>query len=348
MSESIGTPVFKTVKATDEQGFQGDGSALKATSKANGTATLSEVLDAAITGRKTAAAAKDAIKNALDGTVRSEQIGKPSGVVGLDGSGNAALPGGLGIGGNYLNIGTNPGSSVALKIGSPGASNQWQRVQFYSGSATSPATWSDVTMTVMGGTGSDDGSILIGTAAINPGGDNKTSLGSASSRYAGIYLASSPNVTSDAGDKTILGKIGDPEFAEGLALSRLWDMLTPKVYTLREDGRHHVGLIAQDVQRVLTEAGLDPATIGMWGQDDLTQIVDVIGPITDEETGEVTQGVTGQKIAPLTKADGTPVTRQSLRYDELCVAIFAGAKIAMEKLSARVADLEKKNGSAAS
>lgn len=337
MSESIGTPSFKKVTATEPNGIVGDGSLISVTASTNESASLSGIFDSVIKTSNAANQAKTAVQNALNGAVLKDQVGKISGVVGIDTNGRTSVPGALDVYGQFASFGLAPNTSAQFRIGPPGASNQWQRLQFFSGSAASADTWSDVTLTAMGGTGNNDGSLSIGATDVSPATDNATSLGMASDRFSGIFLASSPNVTSDASDKTIIGEVGAAGYVEGLAVAQLWNELKPKIYALKQDGRHHVGLIAQDVQQALTRVGIDPATFGMWGQDDLTHTINVT-----DKNGHII----GHKIEPVMNADGSQATRQSLRYDEITISLLAGAKIALEALTARVAALEGKSGTA--
>ncbi|WP_215755042.1 hypothetical protein [Acetobacter sp. P5B1] len=138
--------------------------------------------------------------------------------------------------------------------------------------------------------------------------------------------------------KAVVGVLGDTAYADSEKLIKAGQAIRKAitVFTFLDGGtRQHVGAIAQQVYSALQAAGLDPASFGIWGQDALTQQVEVRdenGALTDIET------------KPVLDAKGEQVYRQSLRYDELSMLLIAAGEAEMQTLAARVAALEAKAG----
>ena len=98
-----------------------------------------------------------------------------------------------------------------------------------------------------------DASYIEAQSDIIPWTDGTKDLGSGSYRWANIYLANAPNVSSDRNYK---------EDIEPLNLDIL-DGLEPVSYRLKGHREKHYGLIAQDVERALEDAGEDTEDLGI-------------------------------------------------------------------------------------
>lgn len=112
-----------------------------------------------------------------------------------------------------------------------------------------------------------DDSYKVDAAALYPVTDGEKSIGSANNRWKDIYVVNSPISTSDEGEKQDISDIPD-EVLEA------WGKVRCKLFRFRqavnekgESARNHIGLIAQDIQRAFTDAGLDAADYGLFCAD---------------------------------------------------------------------------------
>lgn len=112
-----------------------------------------------------------------------------------------------------------------------------------------------------------DDSYKMDAAALYPVTDDANSIGSANNRWKDIYVVNSPISTSDEGEKQDISDIPD-EVLEA------WGKVRCKLFRFRqavnekgESARNHIGLIAQDIQRAFTDAGLDAADYGLFCAD---------------------------------------------------------------------------------
>ncbi|MFT8721513.1 MAG: hypothetical protein ABF443_08250 [Acetobacter malorum] len=225
-----------------------------------------------------------------------------------------------------------------VAIGSPGSSNTVIVKFFAGGGSTDLDNGPDAAWIYRGGSAKTDATVTLNAIALGSEVDGKTSLGTASNRWNGIYSNSGAIQTSDANEKTIVGVLGDSAYAESAKLIAAGQVIRKAitVFTFNGEGtRNHVGAIAQKVEAALTDAGLNAADFGIWCQDVLTQQVAVTN---------AAGRVTGYKTQPVIDSNGQQVYRQSLRYDELAMLLIAAGEAETRALTARVAALEAKAG----
>ena len=146
--------------------------------------------------------------------------------------------------------------------------------------------------------------LVVSDAGVAPGQDNSLPLGSASARWSQIYAASGTISTSDARDKSLLGRLDARErrvarhILEGIGKYR-W-----KASEQRKGlaARTHVGVTAQGVAAAFAAEGLNAADYGLWCEDELFH--------TEEREGQGLQ------------MRATGETRQGLRHDELMLFLM--------------------------
>ena len=152
----------------------------------------------------------------------------------------------------------------------------------------------------------------VESTALYPRADNAYSLGLGSFRPTVIYAVSGTINTSDAREKQQVRTLSDAEHAvavkcKGLVRAFKWNDAVEK----KGDGaRIHFGVMAQDVQRVFQEEGLDPSEYGLFCYDEWNeqaQITDL-----DSEGNEVVL----QEYRPAGN-------RYGVRYEELLSFIIA-------------------------
>ena len=96
-----------------------------------------------------------------------------------------------------------------------------------------------------------DNVITVGRSDLQPNTDNRYSCGTSGQRWAEVYAASSTIVTSDRNLKNSITY-------DMTKYDAFFDRLRPTPYKYNDgtSGRTHLGLISQDVEEALTEAGL--------------------------------------------------------------------------------------------
>lgn len=275
------------------------------------------------------------------------------------------------------------GATAHFVMGRPN-SNNWQIMSFYSaGTSYVPAgetgvEGGDARIIAIGGTGAKaDADLAIDSASLKAYTDGAVDLGTSGNRFNNLYLAGTVNQTSDATEKTVVGNVADPSYADSAKLLSLYDHLTPVVYQYNSaiankgsgDARFHIGAIAQAVKAAFEAVGLDASQWSIWSEQELFEQVQI--PVVTEkkiplvgDDGKPALDANGVQIIntvqettynyetrPILDAAGNPRTRQALNYSELLMLYVScgQARIksqadALTALTARVAALETKAG----
>lgn len=201
-------------------------------------------------------------------------------------------------------------------------------------------------------TGRNDGSPFlvqdIAGATVRPGADANVALGAGSFRFSTVYAATGTINTSDGELKRDRGEPSDALLdaigSVRIASFQHLDAIAEK----GEDGaRIHYGVIAQEVRDALIAHGLDPARQGFWCSDDVTEEfeetyeadVPVLGPANapvggDESVETRKETLTRTATRPVLGADGKPVQRLGIRYDEFSMLLHAWTQRELKRLFA--------------
>lgn len=285
--------------------------------------SVADANKAAVNAAGDASAAKKAVDD-LDftGFLKASDLGTANGPAKLDAYGNLAS------------------GNADLTLGVTGA-NAGRSMSFYGSDAANP----DVKMNFFpnGGQGYD-GDFWVFCHQISPATDNLTSLGTGSNRYTQVCAASGTIVTSDVTVKKDITLLSPDlsghasEFSIGLPSDVSAKLLTigrkiPFVVFSLDDGKRiHAGTIAQIVEKLFTDEGLNAADYGVWCQDALVNTV-----FSRDDKG---QEVMTSK--PVLTPGGAQVYRQSIRYDQLLVLALAAERADRAALEARIVALEGK------
>ena len=168
--------------------------------------------------------------------------------------------------------------------------------------------------------------------------DNTTDLGSSSTRMDDIYATNPTIQTSDANLKQQIASLTDAEITAAKAISKLFKTFkwNDKVAEKGDAARTHTGVIAQEVEQAMTDAGLDAGNYaffirGVWWEADETY--------TDDDGVEQTITNTYDTLeeAP---AGATERTRLGIRYPELLAFIGAATEQRLASIEARLDALE--------
>jgi hypothetical protein len=139
-----------------------------------------------------------------------------------------------------------------------------------------------------------------------PSPNNTHTLGSTTLRWAEIWVTGGSLIVSDKNLKTDITLISVQEKAVALEIKRNLKRYKLKDAVLKkgfEEARYHFGCIAQEVEQIFQDGGLDPFQYGVIGCDEVYEMID---PITQERK------VSSDPI------DGYIKTLEySVRYDEI-------------------------------
>ncbi len=143
-------------------------------------------------------------------------------------------------------------------------------------------------------------------------GNDRVSCGSPSYRWTQVFAASSTISTSDGNLKDSIGSLTDAEKRVAQRIKQLFITFKFKdaVSKKGDNARIHVGIIAQDVKAAFEAEGLNPYEYAMFCSDTWYE---KDGKAVDENENSYTANTEGV----------VPVTRLSLRYEEVYGFIFA-------------------------
>ena len=169
--------------------------------------------------------------------------------------------------------------------------------------------------------------------------DNNIDMGHPSFRFDDIYATNGTIQTSDQNEKQQIASLTTAEITAAKAISKLF--VTFKWNSAVEEkgdaARTHSGVIAQDVQQAMTDAGLDASDYAFFISDTWWETDEVQ---TDDE------GVEHPYKMPYYTADEAPEgaterTRLGIRYPELLAFIGAATEQRLTNIETRLTTLEK-------
>lgn len=142
--------------------------------------------------------------------------------------------------------------------------------------------------------------------------DNSIDLGVASARFDDIFATNTSIQTSDENEKQNIASLTTAEMTAAKAISKLFKTFKwqDKVAAKGDAARTHTGVIAQEVQTAMSDAGLDAADYAFWCSDTWTN------------------------------DDGTSQTRLGVRYPELLAFVGAATEQRLADIETRLTALE--------
>ncbi len=182
-----------------------------------------------------------------------------------------------------------------------------------------------------------EGAEIVPMSAVNRT-DNYVDIGNSTYRYDDIYATNGTIQTSDANEKQQIASLTDAEITAAKAISKLFKTFkwNDKVEAKGDAARTHTGVIAQDVEQAMTDAGLDAGNYAFfisttWWEADETY--------TDDDGVEQTRTNTYKTIEEAPEG-ATERTRLGIRYPELLSFIGAATEQRLTSIEARLATLE--------
>jgi hypothetical protein len=228
---------------------------------------------------------------------------------------------------------------------------------------------------VIGRIKADGGDLLIGTGdtgirfvdgedvlapfnvSTGLGRDNAIDLGKSSERYDDVFATNGTIQTSDQNEKQQIASLTTAEITAAKAISKLFKTFkwSDKVEAKGDAARRHAGVIAQEVQAAMTDAGLTAADYAFWCSNTWWETstdvpaVEAIAEVLDDDGNVITQAVEAQdaytRVETYKTSDEAPEgaterTRLGIRYPELLAFIGAATEQRLADLETRVAALE--------
>jgi hypothetical protein len=238
-------------------------------------------------------------------------------------------------------VGTIASSSGSLKIDTGG-----DFLSFFSGSANREVVW-DAAQT--GGTW-------------RPGADNTSDIGYSARRWDDIFATNGTIQTSDQNEKQDIASLTSAEITAAKAISKLFKTFKwkDKVASKGDSARTHAGVIAQEVQSAMTDAGLDATKYAFWCSDTwwetqtevpAVEAVEAKDAVYDdgELVSEAVEAVEAQDAYTRTDTydtaeeapeGATERTRLGIRYPELLAFIGAATEQRLADIETRLTALE--------
>jgi len=179
--------------------------------------------------------------------------------------------------------------------------------------------------------------------------DNAIDLGEGGARFDDIFATNGSIQTSDQNEKQDIASLTTAEMTAAKAISKLFKTFKwqDKVAAKGDAARTHTGVIAQEVQTAMTDAGLDASNYAFWCSDTWWEhSVDVAAVEADEEAGIEAQDAY-TRIDTYHTADEAPEgatqrTRLGIRYAELMAFVGAATEQRLADIETRLAALEAK------
>jgi len=195
--------------------------------------------------------------------------------------------------------------------------------------------------------------------------DNTEDLGDGAVRFDDVFATNGTIQTSDQNEKQQIASLTSAEITAAKAISKLFKTYkwNDSVTENGDNARTHTGVIAQEVQQAMTDAGLDATKYAFWCSDTWwetqTEVaaVEAADAVTETQTNEegeevqvvVKEAVEAQDAYTRTDtyetADAAPEgaterTRLGVRYPELLAFIGAATEQRLADIETRLTALE--------
>ena len=177
--------------------------------------------------------------------------------------------------------------------------------------------------------------------------DNDVDLGDVSFRFDDIYATNGTIQTSDENEKQNIASLTSAEITAATAISKIFKTFKwkDKVEAKGDNARTHTGVVAQQVQSAMSDAGLDASKYAFWcSKTWWEKDVEVAAVEADEEKGIEAQDAYTSTDVYDTKDEApegaTERTRMGVRYPELLAFIGAATEQRLSNIESRLTALE--------
>jgi len=203
------------------------------------------------------------------------------------------------------------------------------------------------------------------TPTTNTGGtdDDATDLGGASIRFDDIFATNGTIQTSDENEKQNIATLTSAEITAAKAISKLFKTFKwkSKVTAKGDAARTHTGVIAQEVQAAMSDAGLDATKYAFWCSDTWWETSTEVAAVKAVEAADAVYDDDGKQVSAAVEAveakdaytrvdtydteeeapeGATKRTRLGVRYPELLAFIGAATEQRLADIETRLAALE--------
>ena len=193
--------------------------------------------------------------------------------------------------------------------------------------------------------------------------DNSKDLGDASARFDDVFATNTSIQTSDENEKQDIASLTSEEIIAATAISKLFKTYKWKDAVIKkgDNARTHTGVVAQQVQTAMSDAGLDASKYAFWCSDTwwtkdvevaAVEAVEAKDAVYDDDGNLVSEAVEGVEAQDAyTRTDhydtkdeapegATERTRMGVRYPELLAFIGAATEQRLTSIEARLDALE--------
>ena len=221
---------------------------------------------------------------------------------------------------------------------------------------------------IFGAGGSGAGLVFQNNDIIQPGvggvrHDDSQDLGSSSFRFDNIFATNGTIQTSDENEKQNIASLTSAEITAAKAISKLFKTFKwkSKVTAKGDAARTHTGVIAQEVQAAMSDAGLDATKYAFWCSDTWWETSTEVAAVKAVEAADAVYDDDGKQVSPAVEAveakdaytrvdtyhteekapeGATKRTRLGVRYPELLAFIGAATEQRLADIETRLAALE--------
>ena len=172
---------------------------------------------------------------------------------------------------------------------------------------------------------------VVPSTNVGGGQDDQDSLGYSSVRWDNIYATNGTIQTSDEREKQQIASLTDAEITAATAISKLFKTYKwNKAVTSKGDGaRIHTGVIAQQVETAMSDAGLDASRYAFWCDNTWWQVVN--------DDGSIQKQYDTEEDAP---EEAVKKNRKGIRYPQLLAFIAAATEQRLTNIETRLTALE--------
>ena len=187
--------------------------------------------------------------------------------------------------------------------------------------------------------------------------DNTVDLGSSSFRFDDIYATNATIQTSDQNEKQQIASLTTAEMDAAKAISALFKTFkwNDAVASKGDAARTHTGVMAQEIETAMTNAGLDAGDYAFymsntwWETQTDVPAVAAVAEVLDDDGNVVTEAVEAKDAYTRTDtydtlseapAGATERTRKGIRYPELLSFVGAATEQRLADIETRLTALE--------
>jgi len=185
------------------------------------------------------------------------------------------------------------------------------------------------------------------SSALYPANDNNYDLGASNKRYDDVYATNSTIQTSDENEKQNIAPLTSVEITAATAISKLFKTYKwkDKVAAKGDSARTHTGVVAQQVQTAMADAGLDASKYAFWCSDTWWEKDVEVAAVEADEENDIEAQEAYTRTDTYHTLDEAPEgaterTRMGIRYPELLAFVGAATEQRLTSIESRLTALE--------